>query len=580
MATPNTTATLEDIDKIAGLQSDAAIIDGKLSDNIYYISNNGSDTNSGLSPSKPFQTIAKALTLTTDETTLRFECGSIFYEPLVYSSNKLKFESYGDGNLPIIDGSSIIDTPTLVSGNVWQTTNTFTSIGGIGRPMLLENGIPMQPVANQTECEDLPNSYVVESGDSFSNGDKTIMFHTSDSSNPTSNGNEYRVNNKDAIAPSSDQTGLNPMAKNIEARYGFTMTTMGIHNGLGSVVDGCVCRYGNKHNIFISADGIAKNCVAYGSELQGEYGRTATLYVAYTSDGTNRTATFENCVAILDLKKGGVKQGFGQIGFLSHSPDGDFEKETLTNCYGRGIGIPFGIQANIVEVNNCYFEKLGSKCIENVANNTIIKNSFFQAEFDNNTTNEYGTVNYKNTTFINHRYADCSTSDINYDNCLFYGGTKQKSSAYMLSTNTTNGAKSLKMNNTIVFGYQVFLIGIVGTDYVGDYNIFYNTSGISFRGYYNGVQYNNNFEQWQTDTNQDTNSVYLTDAQAEKFFLTDPNTGIVTINPYAEVTGGDGTVYKGTFPDGTLLLDKIKNKNYSNLKSQYVDKLDLLQYQN
>lgn len=60
---------------------------------------------------------------------------------------------------------------------------------------------------------------------------------------------------------------------------------------------------------------------------------------------------------------------------------------------------------------------------------------------------------------------------------------------------------------------------------------------------------------WQAATGHDAHSVWLTDAQAAAFFLGDPREGDARINPAAEVTAADGTVYVGTFPDGTPITE-------------------------
>ena len=545
----------------------------------YYISNNGLDTNNGLTELTPFKTIAKALTLISDYTTLKFECGSIFYEPLVYQHSNLTFESYGIGNNPIIDGSSIINTPTLVSGNVWQTTNTYVSTD-TGRHMLMEDGVPMQPVASQAECEALPNSYVVTSGDSFAAGVKTIMFHTSDNASPLSNGKAYSTNLRDCIKPLNDVIRQSIKIKNIDVQYSFYQTPLAIFGSINGVLDNCRAKYGNKHNVFIADYGIGKNIIAYDAELQGEYGRTATMYVAYSATAdVNKTFKWENCVAIQDIRKTGIRRGL--TGFLDHAPVANFKKGYILNCYGKGLDVPFSTDSVMLEVNNCYFEKVKSKVISaNANNNNIVKNSFFSRNFIGDTTDEKGSPIYKNNTYINHAYNNCSTANMTIDNCLFYGGNKIKSQTSLMGDSPTKGALSLKMNNTIIFGYGYFLMGTIGTNYVANYNVFYNTKGISFRATYNGIVFYDDFTGWQTATGQDSQSVYLTDTQAKTFFLTDPTTGVVTINPFAEVTSSNGTVYTGTFPDGTLLTDKFTNKNYSHLKSKYVDELDLLQYQN
>ena len=573
------------IKKIHDVSSSANEIDavvGSATTNIktYYISNNGLDTNNGLTHLTPFKTIAKALTLISNYTTLKFECGSVFYSPLVYNNSNLTFESYGVGKKPVIDGSSVIATPTLVSGNVYTTTNTYnTATTSSIRPMILEDGVPMQPVGTQAECEALANSYVALVGDGVANGTYSIMFHTSDSVSPLTNGKVYRTNTRDAINPLTDSTS-NCTVRNLEVRYSVYPTNLPIIGGNGHKIESCNSRYGTKHNIYVSGNSIVKDCVAYGSELQGEYGKTATLFVAYknTADGTE-TFEFDNCAAIMDLKKQGRVLGSSQLAFLSHCGTGKMKTGKLNNCYVRGCTSSFGLGVVNAEVNNCYFEKMSEKCIQNVSDTTSIKNSFFEVAYSNSTTSEYGDVSYKNTTFINHRYANCQTSNIDLHNCLFYGGTSIKKQDNLMATSASNGALSLKMYNSIIFGYSTFTHGVIGADYQGDYNVFYRTGGNQLRAWYSGIQYQT-LATWQTATGQDANSVYLTDAQSKTFFLTDPSTGVVTINPYATVTASNGTVYTGTFPDGTLLNDKFTNKNYNHLKSKYVDELDLLQYQN
>ena len=580
--TPEQTATLGKLDGITSSASEIDAVVGSATTNIktYYVSNNGLDTNNGLTHLTPFKTIAKALTLISDYTTLKFECGSVFYEPLVYINSNLTFESYGVGNKPVIDGSSVIATPTLVSGNVYTTTNTYnTATTSSIRPMILENGVPMQPVGTQAECEALANSYVALVGDGVANGTYSIMFHTSDSVSPLTNGKVYRTNTRDALNPLNDSTS-NCTARNLEVRYSVYPTNLPIIGGNGHKIESCNSRYGTKHNIYVSGNSIVTDCVAYGSELQGEYGKTATLFVAYknTADGTE-TYTFDNCAAIMDLKKQGQTLGSSQIAFLAHCGTGKFKTGKLKNCYSRGCATSFGLSTTNVEVNNCYFEKMSSKCIANISDATSIKNSFFEVAYENNSTNEQGNVAYKNTTFINHKWGDCDTATMDLNNCLFYGGNSIKKQDWLMATSATSGALSLTMNNTIIFGYTYFTHGVVGTAYQGDYNVFYRTGGNQPMAWYGGVKYET-LATWQTATEEDANSVYLTDAQSKTFFLTDPSTGVVTINPYAQVTGGNGTVYTGTFPDGTLLTDKFTNKNYSHLKSKYVDELDLLQYQN
>ena len=91
--------------------------------------------------------------------------------------------------------------------------------------------------------------------------------------------------------------------------------------------------------------------------------------------------------------------------------------------------------------------------------------------------------------------------------------------------------------------------------YTGDFNVFHNHSWSwdNIRWTYKGQEYPTLLA-WQDATGQDLNSVYLTEEQAANFWLGDPSTGDFRINPDAQVTGADGTVYTGTFADGITPL--------------------------
>ncbi len=105
----------------------------------YYVSNSGNDSNSGTSESTPWKTISKvnATTFRAGDQIL-FKKGDTWREQLTISTggssgSYITYGSYGSGNKPRILGSEIETTWTRVSGNIWQSSHTFTDPYAINR---------------------------------------------------------------------------------------------------------------------------------------------------------------------------------------------------------------------------------------------------------------------------------------------------------------------------------------------------------------------------------------------------------------------------------------------------------------
>jgi Abnormal spindle-like microcephaly-assoc'd, ASPM-SPD-2-Hydin len=129
----------------------------------YYVSNSGNDSNSGVSTSSPWKTVAHVVA---SEPSLRagdcvlFQRGGIWSEQLTISNvhgtqtNPITFGNYGTGNLPVLDGGStrlygIVDGET--SGQIASSYITIdgfevrnTTMGGIIFSFLAQPGITIQ----------------------------------------------------------------------------------------------------------------------------------------------------------------------------------------------------------------------------------------------------------------------------------------------------------------------------------------------------------------------------------------------------------------------------------------------------
>jgi len=109
-----------------------------VSGNTYYVSNQGSDSNDGLSKETPLKTIGflNDLTLNPGDQVL-FERGDTFRETLYIRNSGLitepiRYGAYGVGDRPKIYGSNISETWTEVSTNIWKSDQKFENpyLGG------------------------------------------------------------------------------------------------------------------------------------------------------------------------------------------------------------------------------------------------------------------------------------------------------------------------------------------------------------------------------------------------------------------------------------------------------------------
>lgn len=98
----------------------------------YYLSNSGSDSNNGTSPSDPWQTIDQLNSVPLQPgDSIFFECGSIFRGQISVISGgtdsaPIYFGKYGSGNLPVISGAEVVSGWTNYAVNIYQAPFTKT----------------------------------------------------------------------------------------------------------------------------------------------------------------------------------------------------------------------------------------------------------------------------------------------------------------------------------------------------------------------------------------------------------------------------------------------------------------------
>lgn len=101
---------------------------------IYYVDpDGGSDANAGNSPDSPMQTIPAAVAKTKTGDWVLLRRGSRFFDRLIIPQPYRRFGTYGQGVMPIIDGSLVVPGPWVQHGeysNVWYSDVSLSSTTG------------------------------------------------------------------------------------------------------------------------------------------------------------------------------------------------------------------------------------------------------------------------------------------------------------------------------------------------------------------------------------------------------------------------------------------------------------------
>lgn len=152
-----------------------------LSATIYYVSNTGSDANNGTSISTPWQSINKVNSFSfVAGDKILFNKGNIFYGTIIVKTsgaagNPIIYSSYGTGNKPIITGFQTISSWTNLGTNIWESTNTVSSLSTL--KMVVVNGVntPMGRYPNASlSYPFLPNFIYFQSHSGTGSGNTSI----------------------------------------------------------------------------------------------------------------------------------------------------------------------------------------------------------------------------------------------------------------------------------------------------------------------------------------------------------------------------------------------------------------------
>lgn len=481
--------------------------------NYYVDSVGGNNANSGTSPLSPKQTLS-SITFT-NGLKVGLKYGSTFREKCDLSAKTgISLIAYGtpsDGQ-PIIDGTSIVSVWTAQgSTDVWQATITHDA-SGTDRLTAYDNFALLTRVADIATCSSTPGSFVDAKGSDGS--PLTIYIHTSDSSNPNSNGRTYEVTTRNIglfLGTSCISCGIR------------TQRVIGNNGSYQSLVfsnvftNRIVSVYGTKHNLSAGDGGSLNDIILLRNDAPTAYEVSNDLLVHFVVDAAGKSLVAHRIFIGAD----GYSGGNGLVAsYTAHdSSSHNFTGFTGTSLGCSGIVSGWGFIANTVNLSG--FVSLNQASPIAIRSNNASCNYLQISSRASTTGFSLNPITSPATITINDSVSyDIGSNDglirlstglngctINLNRCVFY-----HSAARPTVRNESMSSGTISINNTvIVYPTATFFNQIsipTGVTYTGDYNVFLAPTSSSLNLNYQGTTCNT-LAAWQSATGQDAHSIVL-----------------------------------------------------------------------
>ncbi len=316
-----------------------------------------------------------------------FRRGDTFYGALIVknsgtSGNPITYGAYGTGPKPVISGMQAVTSWTNKGGNIWESTNTVSTLSNVKQVVINNVTIPMGAIPNRDDTYPfLPNYYTFQSHTGTGLGTTTLTSSSLDGTNWTG---------ADAVVRSNHWT----MDKEpITASSGTTITYSGQSDGTdgGGLVNGW--------GFFIQND--IRTLDQQNEWYYNPSTKKLSIYSTTTPTGvqvTNVDTVFyvrtKSYITIDNIDFEGANTS-GLV--ISSSPNC-----TVTNCnvaYTGEIALSANNTSNYLTVDNNTFSDLGSGAIWNndggtnwiITNNTIKRQGIVSVTRPNDYT--YGAIN-------------------------------------------------------------------------------------------------------------------------------------------------------------------------------------------
>lgn len=484
----------------------------------YYVDSvAGSNSNPGLTPLLPKQTLSSLTVANNKKIALKY--GSTFRESFNSSSYiGVVLQAYGNANdgSPVIDGTNIISVWTA-EGNpdVWQATISHDAAGS-DRLTVYDNFSLYTRVADVSTCSSTPGSFVDVYGSLGT--PLTIKIHTSDSTNPNSNGRSYEVTARD--------TGISLGASSLISgiRTQRVISNNGSYQSLvrsNCAINRILSVYGTKHNLTAGDGGSVNDIIVLRVDPPTAGEPVNAMFTQFVSDAANKSLVINRLFVAADGYPG---QGHGstEASYAHDAAVNQYTTQTATMVSALDIDYPATFRALTVNVTGL-FSRNQINPITIYANDSTVK--YFQVQAT--TDSQFIDINTATTTAI-FRIQDSVVYDTSSNNPLIRLSSNHNGSTIQLDRLTIYHASrhptihdigmtsgTIYMRNCIhvvtdagFFSGQIVIPS--GVTYIGDNNVFVSSldSKDNLNLIYNGVTYNT-LAAWQVATGQDTNSIVL-----------------------------------------------------------------------
>ena len=466
---------------------------------IYYISTDGDDNNSGLSPDQAWKTIEKVNTSTfIPGDRILFKRGEEWRETLVVSSSGsssgyITYGTYGTADAkPIINGANIVTGWTNYSSNVWAADcPTVIGYGGwnYGYMVIIDNVMYTQ-VETLGEVNN-PNTFFINTS---STPDKIYVYLTVD---PDLKKAEVSARNFGIIIHRKAYIKIEGLNLRNAAHSGmfFYGDANGQFSGF-SLVESCNF-YQNRITGVAFCDGYSNSIVQNStSEYNGNGFYSLSNLGTYGSDNN----IFRKCVSRHNIC---------------------YRVGTWTDGHGFGI---FDSDGCIVEFSESEDDTGGIVCDANGNKNDVTYRYNYIHDTKANTSGlgigqsiPSGTVHLAYGNLIVNTGVGGDSYGINvgryrdgqvylFNNTIYQDGDIKHSGGGIKMASSTN----VKMQNNIIYSNSddTHILVIVGdAGFASDYNLFYSPNDPTNIFSLNGINYHTLIA-WQSISSQDANSIY------------------------------------------------------------------------
>jgi hypothetical protein len=482
----------------------------------FYVSSaDGDDGNAGSNPDAPLATLG-ALSWE-DGMSVGLVAGSLWREALNEPTidNAILSGALG-AQLPRVEGTNVVAvwTPHATEADVWEASIAHDdNVGGnTNRLTVYEDGTLLTRVANAATASSTPASFVNMRA-SVANP-QTAQIHTSDSSDPNTNGKVYEV---------TFRTQAVFLGDGATVRRGYTRAVMSndgsVKVGNNATVENWLTVDGTKHNALVES-GDCTDFIACRSDSTTSYETAQSYFVNFTNDSAGRSVSWTRCGTVAD--RAGSRFGGS---YINHDASAhSYASFTGEQLWCVDVSSGWDLSAEAVTLNGYYAKNANNAllCFTDAGIIDHLQVNNLGVSISGRITPRRitaGTIKFRHCVFAFQAGSSAlvalsnalNGASLEFEHCVFYLVSSRPIFETVGTAWGSGGVGTLKINNCI-FAYPASATAPIfvpaNITYEGDNNVFVcnNDAGTNLNLNYQGVVYDT-LATWRTASGQDANSV-------------------------------------------------------------------------